>query len=327
MPLINSTEILKQYVPGFNKDSNFKQMLLWVEKAERIYVLPKIGPELYAALEEYRDDEAYQVLRQYTERTVAWYAYYLAMPYLDITVGDLGLKINNTPNTDQIPKWKYIEMLRQTADTADQEMEELLDLLYSKADEYPEWLNSTTYQQCNEYFLRSARELSLVLPLAQNRYRTYTALQPYMALCEYELREVLTDELMDDLKAKWKQPGYLQWQTKERKLIDLLTRYIGPKAMSLALPDLKFRLYPDGLKISTYEDAFSQQPTGAQERISQEQEAKLERSHVAALTKIRTYLEDHASASLFPSYYQRKESSPQRTPLFLTNDHKKSFIL
>ncbi|PMD97410.1 hypothetical protein BWI97_07205 [Siphonobacter sp. BAB-5405] len=326
MPLINSTEILKLHVPGFSKDSNFKQMLLWVQKAERTYLLPKIGRELYAALEDYKGD-AYDVLREMAERTVAWYAYYLALPYLDISAGDLGLKTQISDNSDQLPKWKYIELLRTTADTADQEMEDLLYFLFDNAEAFPEWLNSTTYKACNEYFFRTARQLTMFLPLTQNRYRTYTALQPYMALCERELSEVLTSTLLNELKAKWQQPMYMGWLYQEQELLDLCREYIAPQAMLMALPDLKFKLYPDGLKISTYEDAFAQQPSGSQERISQQQQAKLTSDAAAAMARIKTYLERSASATVFPSYYERKLASPQRTPLFLTNDHKKSFIL
>lgn len=324
MALITSTEILKKYVSGFNKQTNIDKMMAWLDKAERKYLIPVIGQEMYEYLLTAGDDTELCVNAQ---RVVAWYGYYMSLPHLDITPGDLGLKILSTANTTEIPKWKYIELLRSAADMADDEMEYLLQYLFGESgSDIPQWENSEAAQQCKSTFFTSAVRLTMVVPIVKSRYRTFLELSPYLLKAQEKLEPILTSEVLEQIRAA-NLADPLQLLTTESKLLDYCRKFIAPMAALDALVDSKLKLYPDGLKTTTYEDSFGQQPTGTQERIIEEQQEKLQKQIIEAQTALKAYIDRTASETVFPSYYQRKISNPKPDPLFLTNANQKSFFL
>lgn len=325
MTLIADTTTLKKYISGFNKETNFATVASWVGKAERTYLIPKIGRPLYQALLSGPGADPMPELRTMCEAVVAWYAYYLALPHLDVTPGDLGLKLNTSANTTQLPKWKYVEILRTTADTADDEMEALLAFLFENADDIPGWKSSTAFADSRALLFRSGAELSKTLPVAGGRYRTYLALQPYLARAESALLPLCTPAVISELKLKWVADAALT--EAETELLRLAREYVAPHAMLDALPDVKFRLFPDGLKVSTYEDAFAQQPTSSQERVFADTEAKLQIAAKAAEAELVAFLRDTSTATVFPTFYHKFLNVYKPDRLFESNGGNNSFAL
>lgn len=322
MALITSTEILKLYINGFNKQTNINTMMAWLDKAERKFLIPVIGQEMYEYLLTAGDDTE---LCQIAQRVVAWYGYYLSLPHLNITPSDLGLKVNVSANTAELPKWKYTELLRSAADMADDEMEDLLGYLFGQVD-IPQWENSEAAKRCKSTFFTSALKLTMVVPMVKGRYRTFLELYPYLMNAQEKLEPILTSEVLEQIRAA-NLANPIMLLSADADLLKHCRNFIAPMAALDALVDSKLRLYPDGLKTTTYEDAFGQQPTGTQERIIIEQQEKLRKQMIEAQTALKAFLDRTASETIFPSYYQRKVASPKSQDLFLTNANQKSFIL
>ncbi|OZI08234.1 hypothetical protein BWI93_10225 [Siphonobacter sp. BAB-5385] len=324
MALITSTETLKLYINGFNKQTNINTMMAWLDKAERKFLIPVIGQEMYEYLLTAGDDTE---LCQIAQRVVAWYGYYLSLPHLNITPSDLGLKVNVSANTAELPKWKYTELLRSSADMADDEMEDLLGYLFGQVD-IPQWENSEAAKHCKSTFFTSALRLTMVVPMVKGRYRTFLELYPYLMNAQDKLEPILTSELLQRIREVNELNGKsFEYTGYEADLLSYCRKVIAPMAALDALVDSKLKLYPDGLKTTTYEDAFGQQPTGTQERIITEQQEKLKKQMIEAQTALKAFLDRTASETIFPSYYQRKVATPKPQDLFLTNANQKSFIL
>ncbi|SKD10105.1 hypothetical protein SAMN05660461_6005 [Chitinophaga ginsengisegetis] len=134
-----------------------------VMKAEKRYIAPVLGKELYQQLaDEYNGDsltEANKALLDYVQAALTPLAYLLELPLINTRITDTGLRKQGSPESP-VFKWDYQEVKQTLEDNGMEAIDSLLEFLETRADDYPLWKNSTAYESYSRYFIKTGKEFS-----------------------------------------------------------------------------------------------------------------------------------------------------------------------
>ena len=316
--LFKTVDDIRVYLP-IHKNMSFDSIKPFVESAELEYIKPLLGTTLYDALvASYNGTIAppYTALLPYVQRPLAYYALHSAMPFLTVTLSDMGVQEQQSRDGSSAPARQFaIEKLhKQYIGTADLFAEQLLAFLEENSGTYTTWSNDTT--KTKSLFIENATVLSSIVGNVATR-RLYLAIKPciqqamdalILPCCGEDLYDTyLTEFAAGDLPEK------------ELKYI---RKAVANYAMYLAYDFLPIQITADGLTVSSYTDGLNSKAAATRKGEAQQ------RYNIAAMSAIRTLKEfldeNYSQISDYESTANNDEPLRYQLP---DNEGKKSFMV
>lgn len=284
---------IKQYVPAIHRNMAGTTLLPFVQDAEQLDLVPYIGQAMYDDLFDNPSD--YTDALPYIRATVAWFAYYRALPSLRTVVADMGLQQQTDREGTSTPasEEQYSTALWNALRTAYDKLEILIwGHLVPNAADYPEWTGWAGSAFAWDMFLNNPNTFMQHHPLhTPGALETWLKLRPIMRKIElYHIKPILCDDLFAELKAQIATPDDLT--AENAALLQLVRDVVAAHTVQEAAVKLNIQLTARGGKIKSTSDSRYQRTTPAYrdyETLYQQ-----ENSDIALATKALTdYLYAH----------------------------------
>jgi len=304
-PTVKNTEF-KTFFPAINRNMDWCTVEPFIQQAEDNDIIPAIGLDFYNVLEtEYQANGTIaDATKAYTFRLLrtglAHYAMYLALPQLNIRVGDAGT--NETSANDIVPvrQWVFNVSRWETAKTAykylDMALEHMESQVIANNTDYDTFKNSTAYTESKELLIPNARKFGRFYNI-QNSRRSYTSIRPYIEKAEEIYLRPLLCSFFDELKDQHLN-GTLS--TENADILPVVQRYLAEKTVVLALPDLNFINDGDGWRVMENQYGLTRPTEGSLSQSLQQLLTQAEQN--AAHFEIQLKNELYANLDNYPTY-------------------------
>ena len=265
----------------------------------------EIGLELYNYIAGLSDTTAGATgddaeLLRLAQSCLAWQAYSLAFPHQKFRVSELGLMKTSPNNAIAVTKWEYIDTKDANLSMLDLSLEYFFRELEARKPDV--WTGSDAYRMRNRHFVRSAAELGQLLPLAGRNYRFFQKLVPHIDDVETDdIRAVLTTGVYAVLKAKW-QLARPELTFEEEQLITLVRRATAYLAVFNAWAYLPLTVDEIGVAETRSKDGLNE-ANNPDPKLRSFMRQQLYTDGQKRLGKVRAFLDETASPTLFPAYY------------------------
>jgi hypothetical protein len=308
--LINSIEQLKEAIGGIQQTMNWRTWKPFVQQAEMLYIVPAIGQELYAELDNATTPTAKQTsLLTWLRISIAEYADLLGGMRLVLHTSDAGKQSPSGNNMQSPGKWMIVAARKEAINKADLALEHALQFLETNAADFPTWRSSGSYTYSKKLFISSATELTTYFPPARQSRRVYLALRDYLAKTEHYYLKPLLGEAQ---YATWKEKlleDESTWSALETEALQML-RYL--LAYQTFFESITFLNIDQDWRLISETDGISNEeilPTARR----QEMRSECQRQVQEFQSRLTAHLMAHASDSEFADYFSSSAYKPART--------------
>jgi hypothetical protein len=239
---IKDTETLKDYM-NVTGTFEFDNIMPYVASAQETYLKPYLGSFLYTSLLAYcNDDEAeadsaYDALLPYVRNTVAKFAFYQAVPMLNVAITSSGFGV--VSNTNLAPASDTRVNAFRTALEIEgwNLMESMLAFLEENSSDYDEWTASEAFTKHFDTMINTAEQFDAIIHINKSRLE-FQRLIPDMKNVETlriepGLSKTMCDEIRRQLKTDSLDAKYLDILTNIRRAIAYFTWVDAAKTTSL----------------------------------------------------------------------------------------------
>lgn len=304
MALVKTLPVFTQYVRYNFTANDIPKSLLDTGPAEREYILPITGADLYNGLQAQVDANniTQPALLDIVRAAVVPLTVYKELPFLQIQLGDTGLRKLLSENTQGAFRWEYNEVRDALEDKGCKAIDQLYNYLYTTTLD-PVWVAperlSITFKTGAEF----NRYYDLKYP-----ERTFQTIQHLVRDVEEQyIDPSIGNVFFKELMAK-SAPN-----ADEIEAIGLLKKAVANLTAMKAIEKKPVRLTPYGLFTmigDANDDANPKEKTAAVAQMQLQRDA-LERDGESYLMKLKALLNSKASADLFKTYFESdKYESP-----------------
>lgn len=333
--LINDVKTLKQFLGGVQRNMDWSTWKPFVESAQETYILAAVGEGLLTDLES--EHATVLILKNKLQRTLANYAYLIAIPQLTVVTGDAGILQPSPKDTTVLTKWMSANLSQTTAKTADDNLELALQFLERNTDVkddnqayvFENWRNGDVFLKNRSSFISSATELTKYLPFVQNSRRLFLAMRGYFDRVTMDyLPDLVGETFISALKLRLL--GSLPLTPDEAKVFDYVRMVIVYKSLEEAITFLN--ISPD-FRLITVTDGLQNEGMIDPKRANQIQ-LDAQNSYQRFGSKLVDFLNKTATATVFGDYFNSEfypEPSEQKDARgrFLNrfDDTSKNFVV
>lgn len=162
-------------------DFKWARIDMHLQQAEQEFLLPVLGSDLMALLQEHYDDSGSSddldaILLQ-SQKALAIMGFYLAIPKLQLKQMDTGLYAVTNDEHKSPYQWQVGDYRDSYLQAGYAAIEKLYSVLMEHANSINEWVDSDGYAAYNESLLRNAAEFNQVYKIGLSRI-TYVDLKP-----------------------------------------------------------------------------------------------------------------------------------------------------
>lgn len=104
------------------------------------------------------------------QRIVVNLGYLYAIPVLSVKISSAGMMVNSNADTKQAFSWQVGKVENSLRDLGFGSIEDLLELLESNPDDFPEYNTSDEFKKQKQYFISSAAEFTQFFNIGGSRY-------------------------------------------------------------------------------------------------------------------------------------------------------------
>lgn len=303
--LFETTSEIKAVFSAPNINNEVDSIASYCDSAALLYVIPYLSQAQYNKLledlENNIDTEPHKKLLDKVRRAVIHFAYYLYSDDGDMQIGDRGFvriegSDEKTAYSGQINKFKRAR-LRDGWNS----LEDMVSLLQSDKTTYSLWAASDEYKSIKNFFIWTTKE-----------YRKYRAIKHLGVLDGLEgcaihiqdglIKNNLGDQLYDLLKTELLTDSF---SADNAKLIPFINEAIAHLIVERGLDEGLVKFSDEGVSMASFEDkdhGGSKSDPAELNRISEvRNEAK--KKGDSAIKRLRTFLNNNASATKYASYY------------------------
>lgn len=309
MGLISTIDQFRDHV-GVNYNTEldpFKSDLRLIEQ-ERIK--PLVGPAFYNQLtaklkaeETLTDAEAdvLELLRCAT-CTLAMVQY---LPLNQVQISALGVHIVSENSRKTAFQWQINELIANFTRKGFNALERALDLLDENIDapEFTAWATSAARTQSQKFFLNSAKDFSEHYNIGSSRL-TYLALLPTLRKMErFSIEPVLGTAFYLELK---EQVLDKDLSAENEQLLDLFVRpALAHLVVAKAVPELGLAFNGESIElmIARIDDSNKKEADASIDTMLALKVESAMSDGMVYLEKLKSYLNTHASATKFPTYF------------------------
>lgn len=314
--LQNNQQIRSFLGAAYSASDDVERIMPYFNMAETTYIEKAISTELLAYLKTIANNENSasdkdKSLLMLVRRALAFYGYWMYLPYSTGIEGDNGLQETKTERTQPIRQSMLEKRIATTGDYAASALESVLLMLFSKPSDWESWNNSDTYKAACKLFIRNGSELKKGCPLTRGHHRVYLSMREYLEERQRKsIIPILGSEFADELLNRFRNEDL---SPSEKDLIPYIQRALGYSAYDDALLQLTVVQLPSGgLRVlSEFDGINNQRALSDQDKIFCEFRSKIGEESEAYQRELRKYLDAHADD--FPEYISTPESSKPKT--------------
>lgn len=294
----------KTFYPAINRNMEWCTIEPFVQQAEDSEIIPAIGLAFYDVLnDEYQTDGTIaDATKAYTFRllrtALAHYAIYLALPQLNIRVGDAGTNETSASDITPVRQWVFNISRWEVAKTAYRYLDMALAHMESQVialnPDYDTFLNSEAYTESKELLIPNARKFQRFYNLQTSR-RAYTTLRPYIRKAEAIYLKPMLCTFFDELKT---QHTTNTLTAENASILPLVQQLLAEYTVILALPDLNFVNDGDGWRVM--ENQYGMNESSNLKASMQQMHTRAEQN--AAAYEILLKNELYATLDDYPTY-------------------------
>jgi hypothetical protein len=259
MPLISIISEYKKYI-AIDANTKLASLNPFRDEAEQLYLVDLLGQSFYDEL-----NTAYaaavvatpndpfsslsapnKLLFPLIQRALSYYTLLLAMPHLNVTVGELGTRQHRGEDSDPAPRWQQEKMLLSYLKSADTHADRLLSYLEANASvsNYATWFSGAFNTRRSGLIVYNTAIASKYIEINESR-RIFKKLLPKIKDIEAnyvvkQLGEAQYSEIVTQLKA-----GTLSVNNK--KLTDIIEPLVAKRALYLQLPLMRVQIDSGGV--------------------------------------------------------------------------------
>jgi hypothetical protein len=311
MALIKTSAQIREYLK-VDTSFNYETVLPYLEKAERVYLLPVLGAEQLLQLYDYSEGSgsgsggsasAYDKLFKLACTALCNLGFYEAWPLLDLRITDAGFVVTSSQNFVPASQYRVEQAKLAVKRLGFNGLDEMLLFLEENADTFEDWKDSAAYTVHKETFFGTAVKFNQYFGIGESRY-LFNRLVPFIVEIQEDVIEaILTKPLYDELKDLFAENDvdgdYLT-------LLKKVQRTVAYCAVHKALPQLVGTFEDFGVRIyetkggttANYIDTTKQSDSNFSVLL-----AHLEQQSRMYTQKLQEYLE--ANADLFPEYVKK----------------------
>jgi len=176
----------------------------WIEQAERDFLRPTIGEEMYALLLDHHDtsasDETLDEALRLSQRALSLITMFYMADVFQVQMDDTGMHVvaNETHKTPY--EWQKGNWEQRYLGAGMNALEDLLEFLEQHQLELDEWRTSTAFTEHHACLIRTAKEFNAELPINGSRI-TYLDLRPALKRAQALLGVELGNDFIAELVA------------------------------------------------------------------------------------------------------------------------------
>lgn len=294
MPLITTIAQVIEFVKV--SYSNAASSLPNQLRAERRFLIPVLGEDLYNNLVANITDDTYDDLLYKCRSVSAPLSYWLELATIQAQITDAGVATFENENKRAAHRWEYEEIKQQLEEDGMYAIEDLLKYLFENAATY----NWTPSDEFNIIF-KSADDFKKYYPTLSQPYRVFQSMRVLMQQVQDQymiplLGEDFFIELRDVASAT----------TEEAKAIVLIKKAVANLTIARAIETLSVRFSNDGFTVLL--SSPQEKPAQGQQQAPDNQlRVAMERAGTSGdtyLLQLKEYLNETASDSVFSTYYE-----------------------
>jgi hypothetical protein len=273
MALFRTIDEVRQYVK-LDVNLKFDKLKPSIDEAQEQYLKPLLGNEFYEEFKTAYEGAANvpddlsadnKALLPYIQRSLAYYACFLAIDELGASVGDLGIQQSFNQNSQPAPSYKVNALKVKYITAGDRNADKLLEYLELNAtsSKYQTWFEDENANTARSGLIVYKTAIASKYVDINESRRVYLRLRKRITDIEqqYVKRLICSDQydaLVTQLKA-----GTVTAENK--KLIDKLEPIISKKALYLTLPSLAISVEAEGIVLYSSNDSVIQKQTATTE--------------------------------------------------------------
>lgn len=321
MPLITTIEqvrtILGSTVMQFNDNSSIADMAA----AEERFIIPITGETLYDDMVADVDDEEspLQPLIVKAQRAIAPLAYWLDLPAIQGKISDRGAGTFISDNMQPLHAWEFERLREYLEDKGCFALESFLSHINANAVTYS-WEKPTAYKSI---FL-TGKEFSEYYPLYQP-HRVFELLRTVIKDVEDRfIRNLIGDDFFESLRDSASTDA-------EQAVVQLIKKSVANLAVATACKVLPVKITPQGFTV-LLSDAGDKNYKGEAQAPAENLQALHNHCMYVGngfLNKMKAYLDDNASGSVFADYYDSEYyvEPVDEDDVVSFNDNNQTFFL
>jgi hypothetical protein len=309
---------------SIRKEGTFEVLKPYLESAQQNLLAGLIGAPMLTKI---KAEPVGSALAQLTRSAIVWNGYLSAWYHTFYQLGNAGINRQTPKDTKDLFRYQEDAIQKDIVRKADEAIERLMEYLEANASTLSEWTSSDAYKASFSYLIHGPARLHQSLPEVSKSYRMYDVLRGYMERVERATVEVITGPaLFATLKAKRKTNAPLD--DHYARLYNLACDYAAPATLLEAMPWIRVQFSVTGIRIlSTVYNLQDETPVN--DAQAQYLQGLLKDRCDTVRADLRSFLNQTASATVFPEYYQsglyRRPGSRQwKSP---NNEGKKHFRL
>ena len=306
MALVKDFATFKKYVK-YNFTSEDIGSLLDTGAVEREYILPLLGADLYNGLQAQVNANAVTqpALLDLVRAAVVPLTVYKELPFLQIQLGDTGLRKLLSENTQGAFRWEFNEVRDALEEKGCKAIDQLYNYLYTTV-VVPAWVAPERLSIVFKTGAEFTRFYDLKYP--ERTFQTIAHLVKDVE--EQYIGSAIGDAFLKELIAK-PNPS-----DNEKEAISLIKKATANLTAMKAIEKKPVRITPYGLFTllgDSVDDTNPKEKTAALQQLNMQRDA-LERDGESYLMKLKALLNSKSSASVFATYFgSDKYESPAVT--------------
>lgn len=305
--IVKTTEEIRKYLPVV-ASYQFETIEPFLARAEKEFLVESLSSSLYNALNNGYNEiggstmtERLNNLLPYAQAAVVNYAFNIFVPVGNISISEKGILMHQEQNLKPAPLWAKEELQNTLKDAAFFDLEALLLFLDENQNDYPEWVDSSSYTKNKSLFIQYAKEFSDHFNIA-NSYRTFVRLKAIMKdVQEDKISELLGEEYFEELVEKHLDE---ELNPDDVKVLRLLKKALVFFTIADACRLLPVEINDMGLVIRSYTGfSINTQIQSANDLKINKLMKESENKAIKYAEQIANHLNKNASATVLPTYY------------------------
>lgn len=314
MPLISSITTFKKYLK-ITFTSTTESGLPNMVRADRKYLVPVLGQSVYDALmvKVTANNTDWATLLDICRSYVAPISMLGELAYKQVNITDGGLKKTTAEGTENAFRWEYNEIKNALEMQAAEALDELWQHLHESGSTY-----SWTASNIASTIIKTATEFKKYYQPLQHSYRCFVSLQPVMVTVQDQIiNDVITKDFFVYLRDK-EDPT-----NEEKTAIDLLKKAAVYLTIMQATGQLSVRISANGFTVMMGD--ASDEPYKGQNAAADQLSllrSSTEKTGTSYLQQLKKYLNETATASIMPIYFNSNKYKAPGTIIISPNQKR-----
>lgn len=239
--IITTVDQIRKIIPNLDANVDFDIFETYIESAEHFLENEIVGSTIYDIVDTGSPETE---LKNSCERVIATYAYYEAIPSLDVVQTNNGLAIISNSNLSPASQHRRDALMKSTKERRDREIEALIQYLRNSTTYYPDWQDSDAFARIFSALLYSERDFSSYIPLDDNR-ELYLKIRPAIKTVQDDiLAYYISKDYVDELITKQKEKTFTEW---DQKILQRVKHALALLSLSRALEMLMINISDTGI--------------------------------------------------------------------------------